>query len=860
MSADAPAPPLRSLARARSCRRARRSYRPPPGGSPGKRSSRRGDDARHPQARVRAWAHARRGAGPDARAGRGARRVSRRRPSAERTSTSSAGISGRPERVKPPLTLGHELCGTRRRDGKRRPRRRRGRLRLGREPRHLRRVLPLPDRQGAHVRADAHPRCRPRRRVRRLRVRARESVVWRNDRSKLPPEIACLQEPFGNAVFADVDAGPRRTRAVAGARVRATSASSRSRSRRPSVRGRLFASDHVPFRIELAREARRGRRRERRRGRRTSVRGSSSSNGGVGVGVVFEMSGALRAIEDAFGIVRHGGNVVLFGIPSRPATIDIAESLIFKNLTVTAVNGREIWETWYTTRWLLEHGVVDLRPLITAELPLEALRGGVRAARVGRGLQDRPATERSDAVSATLDQQLGAELDALREAPDVQAASSRSESPQGPVVRMDGRGEVIVLSSNNYLGLAGHPEVVRAGIEGLRAYGAGTASVRFICGTFEPHLALERALADLSGTEAALTYVSCWNANEAVHPEPHGRDHGDPHGRAQPREPHRRDPARRARVERSIYPHSDMDCAAATGSRRRSRDARKLIVTDGVFSMEGDLAKLPEIVELAREHDAVVDRRRLARRRRARRDRARDGRSTSACSARSTSSRDARQGARRRRRRLRRGVGGGLRRPRAALAAAALLERACRRPSRAARCARSSSCSSSRSSSPDCARTRGVPRAARRGRLSTARRRGGDRPDHHRRDRRGDGAVGAPARRGRLRHGVRLPGRAGGNGTRARSDVGGARAEHLDARGVEARSALDDAQTGRDRPNRGRGRSPYLPKMRPWTSWPVNIVGLGLIVAGILFAYFLNFVGIIIGLIHGHRRDHGACG
>ena len=105
------------------------------------------------------------------------------------------------------------------------------------------------------------------------------------------------------------------------------------------------------------------------------------------MGVVFEMSGALKAIEDAFRIVRHGGNVVLFGIPASPATIDVAESLIFKNLTVSAVNGREIWETWYTTRWLLEHGVVDLRPLITAELPLErfdeafALLGTGRPAR-----------------------------------------------------------------------------------------------------------------------------------------------------------------------------------------------------------------------------------------------------------------------------------------------------------------------------------------------------------------------------------------------------------------------------------------------------------------------------------------------
>ena len=73
---------------------------------------------------------------------------------------------------------------------------------------------------------------------------------------------------------------------------------------------------------------------------------------------------------------------------------------------------------------------------------------------------------------------------------------------------MAGRGEVIVLSSNNYLGLANDPRVVDAGIEGLRRYGAGTASVRFICGTFEPHAELERALADLSGTEAALDATS----------------------------------------------------------------------------------------------------------------------------------------------------------------------------------------------------------------------------------------------------------------------------------------------------------------------------------------------------------------
>jgi glycine C-acetyltransferase len=106
-----------------------------------------------------------------------------------------------------------------------------------------------------------------------------------------------------------------------------------------------------------------------------------------------------------------------------------------------------------------------------------------------------------------LEERLRSELEGLREA-GTYKRSNTLLSPQGPVVEMAGRGEVLVLSSNNYLGLAARPEVVDAGIEGLRRYGAGTASVRFICGTFEPHLDLERELADLVGTEASLTYVS----------------------------------------------------------------------------------------------------------------------------------------------------------------------------------------------------------------------------------------------------------------------------------------------------------------------------------------------------------------
>ena len=199
--------------------------------------------------------------------------------------------------------------------------------------------------------------------------------------------------------------------------------------------------------------------------------------------------------------------------------------------------------------------------------------------------------------------EIGAELDALRAAGTLKHFNTLL-SPQGPVVEMAGRGEVIVLSSNNYLGLAADPRIVEAGIEGLRRYGAGTASVRFICGTFEPHLSLERALAELSGTEAALTYVSCWNANEALVPtltDDRTVILSDALNHASIV-----DAVRLARPARkAVYPHSDM-AALERELEACEPGRRKLVITDGVFSMEGDLARLPEIVRLAGEYDAVV--------------------------------------------------------------------------------------------------------------------------------------------------------------------------------------------------------------------------------------------------------------
>jgi glycine C-acetyltransferase len=202
-----------------------------------------------------------------------------------------------------------------------------------------------------------------------------------------------------------------------------------------------------------------------------------------------------------------------------------------------------------------------------------------------------------------LQEEIGTELASLREAGAYKHFNTL-ESPQGPVVRMRGRGDVVVLSSNNYLGLADHPDVVRAGVEGLERYGAGTASVRFICGTFEPHLELERDLAELSATEAALTYVSCWNANEAAIPtltDEHTVIISDELNHASII-----DAVRLSKPERKVrYAHSDMG-ELRDALRSCEKGQRKLILTDGVFSMEGDLAKLPDILELARAHDAVV--------------------------------------------------------------------------------------------------------------------------------------------------------------------------------------------------------------------------------------------------------------
>ncbi len=181
----------------------------------------------------------------------------------------------------------------------------------------------------------------------------------------------------------------------------------------------------------------------------------------------------------------------------------------------------------------------------------------------------------------------------------------RVTGPMGPVVEIEGHGQTIVLCSNNYLGLANHPDVVRAGIQGLEQYGAGTASVRFICGTLDCHRRLEEKIARFVGTPAALSYVSCWNANEALFPTLAGPD--DVLLSDQLNHASIIDSCRLVgkTVQKAVYRHSDLEDLEAK-LKESSDKACRWVITDGVFSMEGDVAKLPELVELCRRYEALL--------------------------------------------------------------------------------------------------------------------------------------------------------------------------------------------------------------------------------------------------------------
>ncbi|HEY8859912.1 MAG TPA: glycine C-acetyltransferase [Gaiellales bacterium] len=205
-------------------------------------------------------------------------------------------------------------------------------------------------------------------------------------------------------------------------------------------------------------------------------------------------------------------------------------------------------------------------------------------------------------MDASLRDDLRGRLDELRAA-GLYKGEHVIETPQSAHVRVTDRGEVLNLCANNYLGLADHPDIVAAAHEALERWGYGMASVRFICGTQEVHRELERRLATFLGSEDAILYGSCFDANGGLFEALLGPDDAvisDALNHASIIDGIRLCKARRLR-----FANGDMDELEAR--LEESADARhRLIATDGVFSMDGFFAQLPEICDLAERHDAIV--------------------------------------------------------------------------------------------------------------------------------------------------------------------------------------------------------------------------------------------------------------
>ncbi len=362
--------------------------------------------------------------------------------------------------------------------------------------------------------------------------------------SGIPTEVGAIMDPMGNAFHTVLTAEiPGSTVFVVGCGPIGCFAVGIARAAGAT---KVIASDVNPKRLALAEKM--GAHVVINAAKEDVVQTVVAETDGEGADVVCEMSGVPSALHQAFASVRLGGRVQLLGIPKGEVPINLADEIIFKGITVYGVIGRRMYQTWHQMRRFLIGGQFDPRPVL-----------------------------------------------------------NYLDSPQGSRVKMEGRGDVVILSSNNYLGLSNVPDVVQAGKAGLDHWGAGTASVRFICGTFTIHRQLEEALAKFVGCESSLSYVSCWNANEGLCPtilsEP------DIVISDQLNHASIIDSIRLAKAitkcQTTVFKHSDMADLEATlkaaGSARR-----KLIFTDGIFSMEGDIAKLPDLVALARKYDAIL--------------------------------------------------------------------------------------------------------------------------------------------------------------------------------------------------------------------------------------------------------------
>lgn len=202
-----------------------------------------------------------------------------------------------------------------------------------------------------------------------------------------------------------------------------------------------------------------------------------------------------------------------------------------------------------------------------------------------------------------IQQELANELQAIREA-GLYKNEREITTPQGVEIRVKGReGVVLNFCANNYLGLSSHPKVIEAAHHSLDTHGYGMSSVRFICGTQDLHKELEREVSHFLGTDDTILYVACFDANGGIFEPLFGEEDAiisDELNHASII-----DGVRLAKSKRYRYKHSDMSDLEMQLQEAQSQ-RRRVIVTDGVFSMDGDIAKLSQICDLADKYEALV--------------------------------------------------------------------------------------------------------------------------------------------------------------------------------------------------------------------------------------------------------------
>ena len=321
-----------------------------------------------------------------------------------------------------------------------------------------------------------------------------------------------------------------------------------------------------------------------------------------GFDVGLEMSGNPHAFRDMLANMCHGGKIAMLGIPEQEMAIDW-NTVIFNMLTIKGIYGREMYETWYKMTVMIQGGL-DIEPVITHRFHYTEFEQGFEVMRSGKSGKVVLTWKEESLMFGS--HQTAPGRTSSQEIRD--AGLFKGErvitTPQRARVGVVERDEVLNLCANNYLGLADHPEVVAAAQEALDRWGYGLASVRFICGTQQIHKQLERRTRRVPrhrGHDPLLLLLRRQRrpVRDAARP---GRRRSSPTSSTTPASSTASGSARPSgsATRTTTWP------TWSSNSSRRPRRRFRVIATDGVFSMDGIIANLPGICDLADQYDALV--------------------------------------------------------------------------------------------------------------------------------------------------------------------------------------------------------------------------------------------------------------